>query len=118
MAHNLVRPTRIATAVRPFEPLWVDEALYRIMEAANRTDDLGERGVRDKEAVMVGVDDVALDVVKYLTPLVVDPVDTRRAVKPPLLQMPQKGVNTGRPRASWPIDRVIDPHHHFVRVAA
>ena len=89
-----------------------------MMEAANRTDDLGERGVRDKEPVMVGVDDVALDVVKYLTPLLVDPAHTRRAVKPPLLQMPQKGVNTGRPRASWPIDRVIDPHHHLVGVAA
>jgi hypothetical protein len=71
----------------------VGEALYRIMEATNRKDDLGERGVRDKQPVIVGVDDFALNVVKYLAALLVDPTHTRRAVITSLLEMAEKCVN-------------------------
>ena len=76
------------------------------MEAANRDDDLGERGVRDKQPVMVGVDNFALDVVKYLTPLLVDPAHTRRAVKAVLLEMAEKSMNPG---VQWAVCRRTVP---------
>ena len=117
VAYDFERPDWIAAAVRPFEPVRGGEALHRIMEAANRGDDLGERGVRDKEAVMVGVDAFALDVVKYLAPLVVDRAQTRR-VEPLLLQVAQKDVNARRLGASRPMNRVIDSQDRFVGVAA
>jgi len=88
------------------------------MEAANRGNDLGERGVRDKQSVMVGVDNFALDVVEYLAPLLVDPTHTRRAVKSPLLEMAEKSMNARRPGASRPMNRAIDSNDRLVGVAA
>jgi hypothetical protein len=118
VAHDFVRPTWVAAAVWPLEPLRVGEALYGIMEAANRHDDFGERGVRDKQPVIVGVDNFALDVVKYLAPLLVDPAHTRRAVKTVLLEVAEKSMNARRPVASRPTNRPIDSHDHLVGVAA
>src|SRR4029453_201488 len=88
------------------------------MEAANQDDDLGECGVRDKQPVIVGVDNFALDVVKYLAPLFIDPAHTRRTVKTLLLEMAEKSMNARRPGASRPMNRPIDSHDHLVGVAA
>lgn len=88
------------------------------MEAANQGDDLGERGVRDKQPVMVGVDNFALDVVENLTALIVDPTHTRRTVKTQLLEMAEKSMNPRCPRASRPMNRVIDSHDRLVGIAA
>ena len=51
------------------------------MKTADQDDDLGERGVRRKQVVMTGMHDVALDVVEYFTASLVDPANTRRAIK-------------------------------------
>jgi hypothetical protein len=67
---------------------------------------------------MVGVDNFALDVVKYLAPLLVDPTHMRRTVITHRLEMAEKSVNARGPRASRPMNRVIDSHDRLVGVAA
>jgi hypothetical protein len=50
--------------------------------------------------------------------LLVDPTHTRRAVKSPLLEMAEKGMNARRPGASRPMNRAIDSNDRLVGVAA